>query len=944
MASGQGPRDLASHLAEGRGDALRHLGWPRLQRFLAAELHVDAVRQRVFDEIEAMQLSLAANAEREDEDEERSAGVIAALARRPSIFPEANERAASRRHDELDGLDVVWRFDEGDSQEPEDVASSSGVDEALGTRGGVRGALRELEDLDESLAIARTGAALTVVELIGVTQLCLAVARICAAVEEATEVAAGEGLNARQRRGLEALRALLNLRDTRAPASDDEPGEVSDASEPSDGEQRGRVGVAPLPELAGLLDRAIERRPKSGDGEPRISGKASPALAEARKQVRACKQRLLAKAERALRDPHFAECLRDGYWTERDGRVVFPVRSDALGKIRRSGAIIHGSSGSGHTFFVEPAPLVEDNNALREAELDAAEEERRVLRELSAKVAEHADALAAMQASCFALDLVAARLALSQRFDGVRPELGDAVELRAARHPLMLFDGVEVVPNDLVIARGEGLIISGPNAGGKTVALKTLGLCALMAAAGLRVPCRGRARVPVFRAIVTDVGDDQSIIANLSTFSAHIRHVQEALRQARADGRGTLVLLDEVAVGTDPEQGAALAESILTELVDAEATLVVTTHYDRLKLLASQDPRFHNAAVGFDLQRMRPTFRLSLGVPGSSSAIAVARRLGVPEVVLRRAEDLLGDEGRRVDELLRDIEAERAALARTRQRVERDLLRLKQRDREVRVRERRVLEGVRSRKAVAYAAAADELRDLERELKRRRKALRRAAPERVEELPTRGELSSDARAELARHRAADEAEAESDRRAEDHVDARELAVGDKVRVRSMKQVGEIVALSGNPPRKVTVQLPLMRTTVKPKDLAPVVELPKRKLKIRASAPAPVFDFRASVSAQAARHFGDDAQPVKTSVDNVFDVRGERFEDARERVADYVAEALARDQDVILIRHGHGGGALRKAVRERLREHPNVKKVRAGLVQEGSNAVTVAWLE
>jgi DNA mismatch repair protein MutS2 len=418
-----------------------------------------------------------------------------------------------------------------------------------------------------------------------------------------------------------------------------------------------------------------------------------------------------------------------------------------------------------------------------------------------------------------------------------------------------------------------------------------------------------------------------------------------------------LVLLDEVAVGTDPEQGAALAEAILVGLVEAGATVVVTTHYDRLKLLATAPPRaasapnrttpatmqrFHNAAVGFDIARMRPTFRLSLGVPGSSSAIAVARRLGLPESVLVRAEQLLGDEGVKIDELLRDIETERQSLARTRERLERDALHLRERDSEVRARERRVLEGVRSRRAKAYAAAAEQLRELEVELRSKRKQLRQGLVAEGEPLPTRAAFTG-ARAALAQHRAEAEAEAAADVRREDRVDRAALAVGDRVRVLSMKQDGEIVALLGNPPKRATVQLPNIRTTVKLDDLLrphPVANTARLK---RGKA-TPILDFRASIDAQTEAHFGASPVAVKVGIDNSFDVRGHRFEEAQEQVEPFVADALARDQDVIVIRHGHGGGALRKAVREVLGRLGNVRAHRSGLASEGGEGVTVAWLE
>jgi DNA mismatch repair protein MutS2 len=888
---------LARWLAEGRGDALRHLGWLDLCGVLAESLASDLARRQLLDELEAIE------GLQRGEDEaslaERSPGAAAACARLPGIRPEDHAEDARARLHELDGLELVW-YEESRSGSPQ----------------AVRKGLRELEDLGPSLAALRRGTPLAVVELIGVAELCRVaglVARLLSAADERRDC------SVEQARGLAALSARL-----RAERDVDEP------------------AVASLPELLATLDRSIDR---DGD-EPRIADRASPALAQARKQVRSCKQGLLAKAERMVRSAELGDSLRDRFWTEREGRVVLPIRSDALGKVRGPGAIIHGASGSGQTFFVEPAALVEDNNALREAESAAIEEERKVRRELSAKVAGSAEELIGMQAAMIEIDRISARLDLSDRLDGVSPEIGldGAIELRSARHPSMLLDGVDVVPNDIVLERGHGLVISGPNAGGKTVALKTLGLCALMAAAGLRVPCRGRARLPLFRHVITDVGDDQSIAANLSTFSAHIGHVRDAVGFAASDGAGTLVLLDEIAVGTDPEQGAALAEAILLHLVEAGATVVVTTHYDRLKLLATRTGearaagRFHNGAVGFDIQRMRPTFRLTLGVPGSSSAIAVARRLGLAESILVEAEGLLGDEGLKIDQLLREIDAERQTLVRTRERLERDKQRLATRDSEVRDREARVLEGIRSRKANAYAAAVDQLRALERELGEKRKELRRMTPERVEELPTRDQIAGGAKQVLAEQRAADERERLS---GVETAPVEALKVGAKVRVVSLGQVGTIVAITG---KKVTVQLALSRMTVKADDLALAEVETKPKTKVKRGKAVAILDFSGSVAEQAAAHFGETPAPVSASVDNVCDVRGERYEDAQDRVAEFVARAISRDQDVVVFRHGHGSGALRNAVREALKRLGNVRKVRGGLVQEGGEGVTVAWVE
>jgi DNA mismatch repair protein MutS2 len=924
---------LVHWLADGRGDALRHLGWAKILAAVTEHLCTDMARACVQADLEA--LDLLANFEFSDGrfgglDHARiSKNVRAALERLPVLRPETEIGAAQARLDELLGIEALMLHGEPDGPE---------LESALG----------RLEDLGDSLTAVSNAGLLSVVELIGVAELC----RACGHLAEAFAETRKQALDGDWKRGLQACAARL-VSASGAEVSAEVSADEAELERP----------IEQCPSLLAQLDRSIDR---TGE-EPQISSKASPALAEARGRLRACKQGLQAKAERLLRTPTIADSLRDRYWTERDGRIVLPVRSDRLGAVRSGGAIIHGSSASGHTFFVEPGELVEDNNALREAELDVAEEERKILRQLTAAVAGQGPTLRGMQAACMALDLMLARLRFGEalggkasgagsgrgaripaRFDEadeIDPSAMTQIDLRAARHPLMLLDGVDVVPNDILLERGHALIISGPNAGGKTVALKTLGVFALMAASGFALPCEGRPRIPLFTHIVTDIGDDQSINANLSTFSAHIGHVDQALRAAAEHGASTLVLLDEVAVGTDPEQGAALAEAILVGLVEAGATVVVTTHYDRLKLLATVPPtmqRFHNAAVGFDLARMRPTFRLSLGVPGSSSAIAVARRLGLPESVLVRAEQLLGDEGLKIDELLRDIEAERQSLARTRERLERDAVHLRERDSEVRARERRVLEGVRSRRAKAYAAAAEQLRELEVELKSRRKHLRQVDPERAEALPTRAALS-DARSALAQHRAEAEAEAAAEIRREDRVDRAALAVGDRVRVLSMKQDGEVVALLGNPPKRATVQLPSLRTTVKLDDLLrpqPATSVGRHK----PGKATPILDFRAIIEAQSEAHFGASPVPVKVGIDNACDVRGHRYEDAQEQVERFVAEALARDQDVIVIRHGHGGGALRKAVREVLGRLGNVRAQRSGLVSEGGDAVTVAWLE
>jgi DNA mismatch repair protein MutS2 len=891
-------------IAKSRRDALRHLGWSGLCAHLRAALCSSVARDQLDRDLE-----------------EGSTDSESAFA------PETELKAARLRLLELDGAEALDRA-EGSLADPSES---------------LRGGLRRLLDLEETLAAAVEGAPLDPLELWAVREL-LEIGDRFASLLNAARVESRTQPTDQARNGLEAMVARMSRTET------------------TRGELNPLVPAALRRELTTSLELGGEQQ------QPRIADAASEALARARQELRSSKQSLLTRAERVLRSATMAKALQDAYWTERDGRVVLPVRSDALGTLRRDGraAIIHGSSASGNTLFVEPQGLVDANNAFREAQTVAAAEERLVRARLSASVGAEAPALRELQLALVRYDFVQARLALSNALDGLTPTLFEApggkrpcdgsagalesgeghrarIHLEDARHPLMALDGVDVVPNSIELRLGHGLVISGPNAGGKTVALKTLGLCSLMARAGVRLPTSRPGRLPLFAHLVTDVGDDQSITANLSTFSAHLGHVMEALEIAALDGPNTLVLLDEVAVGTDPEQGAALAEAILLALVESGATVVATTHYDRLKLLATRDaddPRFHNAAVGFDLENMRPTFRLTLGVPGSSSAIAVARRLGMPEPVLQGAEELLSDESLKVDVLLQGIDAERQALADARARLEAEKARIQQRDRQVQQREQRALDGARSRKRKAFDSATSELRQLESELRSKRKRLHKQSGGQAgigDALPTRAEATATERGRI---------EALRDERppTADGVPVDSVGPGDRVRVASLGGEGEVVVVKG---KKVTVQLGNSRVTVTREDLLAPATSPTSSKKGRtpgrkSGAPIHSYKQRAPIR-MAARHFGADAVPVKEGFDNACDLRGTRAEDAADAVEDFISTAIERDQDVIVIRHGHGSGALRSVLREHLARLPHVRRHRGGLPQEGGDAVTVVEL-
>ncbi len=693
-----------------------------------------------------------------------------------------------------------------------------------------------------------------------------------------------------------------------------------------------RLGpLAPPGTLRSELDRSLER-----GSEPRLSDTASPRLGGLRRNVLGTRQGLTTAADRLVRKPEIARALADTYWTDREGRVVLPVRTDAFSRAGSHGTvsgIIHGSSKTGATLFVEPQALVEAGNAWREATVAVRAEERRILAELSSRVGQASEALTASLEQLVWLDQLHARLEVSRLLGGLEPEVfepeaGRRLDVEAARHPVMTLAGLDVVPNDLHVEHCGALIISGPNAGGKTVALKTLGLCVLMAQAGLRIPTSAPASIPLFRSIVTDVGDDQSIVGGLSTFSAHMGHVRDALEHAAADGPGTLVLLDEVAVGTDPEQGAALAEALLRELVERRATLVITTHYERLKLLASEDAtRFFNAAVGFDFEAMRPTFTVRMGAPGASSALTVARRLGLPDVVLDRARAMLDDSRLQVDALLRDVEAHRERLASEIREAERERRTLEAQRVSLEQRERREEESAATKRAKAHAAATAELRDLENEIKRRRKALRKAETSRDKGGVSDGEareFARDAKESVRRGKlpqAPAKAEAVSS-----------IAVGDRVFVSSLGMEGQVLDVKGE---KVRVQLPLAKVTVRRDEIGRGTKKTKTKPK-----PAKVSLPRTS---GVAKFFGTDAVPVEARHDNVIDVRGNRADEAVVMLEVFCDRAIAEDVDVVIVRHGYGTGALRKAVREHLAYLPHIKQHRSGLRDEGGDAVTVVWI-
>jgi DNA mismatch repair protein MutS2 len=685
------------------------------------------------------------------------------------------------------------------------------------------------------------------------------------------------------------------------------------------------------PALAGLVegldDLAHVAHPihESFDPERKLVDHASEALGPLRRAVARIRAQLTERAEAMVNE--LVAHLQDTFYTQRNERYVLPVRTDARAWVK---GIVHDTSGSGQTIFVEPEALIELNNQLRLGEAEVAEEERRIMARLTGYVAEEADALALAGDVATELDLLAAAAELADRLRGFAPELADGggFDLRRARHPLMELGGRPCVPNDVALGAGRGLIVSGPNAGGKTVTLKTMGLAALMARAGLHLAAGEGSVVPWCADVATDIGDAQSIEKDLSTFSAHLQSIGGFVAAA---GPGSLVLVDELAVGTEPEQGAALAQAALEALVERGATVVVTTHYERLKVLGAADARFTNASVGFDLDALRPTFRLHLGAPGSSGALYLARRLGLDDALIARAESLIDDRHQGVERLLGELDAsrrklddERALLERARGEAELARARHDEARKVALDRERAALEG-------AHAQAIAALRDARLELDRRRGELKRAA---AEDLAAADKAIDLVAREVAKRAPAPEA-AEG---APPPPSA--LTPGVAVVVVGLGR-GEVVAA---PERgKVLVALGGGLRTAVELDRVRLDRAGKREQKKRREGKGG-YALTAAADATPAGASGDATRSFVRTRESTVDVRGERVDDALAALDRFVDDSLLEGREIVFVVHGHGTGALRSAVRAHLTGHKGVRSHRAGEASEGGDGVTLAVLD
>ncbi|MBS1104531.1 MAG: mutS2 [Deltaproteobacteria bacterium] len=658
---------------------------------------------------------------------------------------------------------------------------------------------------------------------------------------------------------------------------------------------------------------------RSIDAEGQVRDSVSPVLAEARAESRRLGGELQRRLDTAVHDPEIAPHLSDSFVTVRNDRYVLPVRADARGRVP---GIVHDVSASGTTLFIEPQAVVDANNRLKEAELRAAREVTRVLRELSSEVGREAPLLRASLALLEELDVAFARGALSREMEAVEPTLHDAgvFVLPQLRHPLLPRE--RAVPNDLRLGESHHvLVLSGPNAGGKTVAMKSIALAALCARAGLHVAAAPGARVDWTERLLSDIGDAQNLRENLSTFSAHLANLARIVDVA--DAR-TLVVLDEIGDGTDPGEGAALAQSVLEALATAGARVVVTTHYALLKELAQVDARFENGSFEFDAITLAPTYRLRVGTPGASSALAVAARMGLRSDVLARANELLDREDRRLERTLAELSSSRVALDRERRDAERareesEATRDELRRKLLQLQERRdrLFEGMRRDLDVAFQRAHGDVAAVIRELQRGGADARDAARAR-EKLLAIAAQAREVETELEHS-----AEASPGEPSFEALDWRDARPGDRVLVRGGGP-GSLVSLPDRRGR-VGVQVGGARLVV------PVERIGRiRETEDNASPRTRVSHVSVDAGAVAGEHAGGIER---------CDLRGLRVEQAVAQVAAVLDRAALRGCERVHVVHGLGTGALRDAIRAHLATSPYVARLQPGHPDAGGEGVT-----
>lgn len=652
-------------------------------------------------------------------------------------------------------------------------------------------------------------------------------------------------------------------------------------------------------------------------GEDEIADSASSELANIRRKIRAASARVRDCLQKIISSPSYAKVLQEPIITMRSDRFVVPVKAECKGAIP---GLVHDISASGATLFIEPMAAVKANNELRELAAKEKTEIDRILAELSADCAAHAEDIASDYSYLITLDGIFARAKLSYKLNGIEPELREkGVVLRRARHPLLPKD--KAVPISLELGEDfDTLIITGPNTGGKTVTLKTIGLLNVMAQCGLHIPADDGSGVPVYRHVLADIGDEQSIEQNLSTFSAHMTNIMHILGECDAD---SLLLFDELGAGTDPTEGAALAIAVIEHARKLGADVAATTHYAELKVYATNENGIQNASCEFDVETLSPTYRLLVGVPGKSNAFAISERLGLSKDIIDDAKARIGVQNASFEATIEKLEQTRALLERDRAETAKKLR-----------------EAEESAKKAAFLRAELSVRLEKADEKARRDAeriisdARRTAEDTFAELDEmRRKMNDDeqtqeinhARSELRRKLNESQSKVKAkqpEKPAEDKKSAREVRAGDTVEIKSMGVKAEVVDV--NPDGSLNLRAGIMNVKLKPDDVY-LIEGHAAKQKKQSVTLAGSTAPRAAVSPE-------------------IDLRGMESIEAVNAAEQYIDSAVMGKLKTVTIIHGKGTGALRAAVQQMLKRNKAVKSYRLGRFGEGESGVTIVELK
>ncbi|MGM9985671.1 MAG: endonuclease MutS2 [Bacillaceae bacterium] len=665
-------------------------------------------------------------------------------------------------------------------------------------------------------------------------------------------------------------------------------------------------------EISGLIPLYdIEKRIKFCiDDGGELYDSASDKLRIIRQQIRTSETRIREKLDNIVRSSSNQKKLSDAIVTIRNDRYVIPVKQEYRTAF---GGIVHDQSSSGQTLFIEPQSVVDLNNTLSEARLKEKQEIERILTELTAEVAEYGHDILANVEILAEMDFVFAKAYYSASIKGTKPKLNDEGYLRfsKARHPLI--DPKVVVPNDIELGKTfTTIVITGPNTGGKTVTLKTIGLFVLMAQSGLQLPMLDGSEICIFKQVFADIGDEQSIEQSLSTFSSHMVNIVDILNRVEHD---SLVLFDELGAGTDPQEGAALAISLLDEVHNHGARVVATTHYPELKAYGYDREHVINASVEFDVDTLSPTYKLLIGVPGRSNAFEISKRLGLADRVIERARNHVSADSNKVENMIASLEESQKAAQRDWEEAESTRRDAEKLHREL---QKQILELNEERDKFLEEAerkAKEEVEKAKQEAEKIIKELRFLQKQQLANVKDHELIEARARLEGAIPTLVDKTK----KQAQPVKQKRKLRVGDEVKVLSFGQKGSLVEQSGE--GEWVVQMGILKMKIKEADIE-YISSPKQTEK-------------RTVSAVKGKDF---------HVNLELDLRGERYEDAMTRVEKYLDDAMLASYPRVSIIHGKGTGALRQGVQDLLKRHRGVKSYRYGDHGEGGLGVTVVELK